>query len=258
MSIEIYLNKTVEQNASLHYEKAKKAKQKRSRVLEAIQHTEQKLQALQKEKDSVLLDLKKEKKPLRKKEWYEKFHWFYSSEGFLCIGGRDATSNEIVVKKHAEKGDVVLHTDMAGSPFFVIKDGENASEQTLNEAAQATASYSKAWKLGLPTLDVFYVKPEQVTKKAKPGEFMGKGAFMIYGETKYLHPLLEVAVGIKDGQIIGGPVDAVKAHAEKYVLLVPGRDKMSDTAKKIKYLLKADDLDEITLFIPPGGCGVKK
>ena len=29
------------------------------------------------------------------KEWYEKFRWFYSSEGFLCIGGRDSTTNDI-------------------------------------------------------------------------------------------------------------------------------------------------------------------
>src|SRR3989344_4366497 len=259
MNIEIFLNKSVEQNASLHYEKAKKARQKRARVLEAIKHTEQKLLTLQKEKDKVLLQLKQEEqKPSRKKEWYEKFRWFYSSEGFLCIGGRDATSNEIVIKKHAEKGDLVLHTDMAGSPFFVIKNGEHASEQTINEAAQATASYSKAWKEGLTTLDVFYVKPEQVTKKARSGEYMAKGAFIIYGETKYMHPFLEVAVGIKeDGQVIGGAVDAIKTQAKKNMALIPGRNKMSDTAKKVKHFLQAGDLDEIMHFIPPGGCDAK-
>ena len=259
MNIEIFLNKSVEQNASLHYEKAKKARQKHARVLEAIKNTEQKLLALQKEKDKVLLQLKQEEqKPSRKKEWYEKFRWFYSSEGFLCIGGRDATSNEIVIKKHAEKGDLVLHTDMAGSPFFVIKNGEHASEQTINEAAQATASYSKAWKAGMSTLDVFYVKPEQVTKKARSGEYMAKGAFMIYGETKYMHPFLEVAVGIKeDGQVIGGAVDAIKTQAKKYMTLIPGRNKMSDIAKKVKHFLQAGDLDEIMHFIPPGGCDAK-
>ena len=47
----------------------------------------------------------KEKKLERKKsrEWFEKFHWFYTSEGFLCIGGRDSTSNEIIIKKHTDK-----------------------------------------------------------------------------------------------------------------------------------------------------------
>ena len=34
-----------------------------------------------------------EKKP------YMKFRWFISSDGFLCLGGRDATSNEIIIKK---------------------------------------------------------------------------------------------------------------------------------------------------------------
>ena len=46
---------------------------------------------------------KKTEKKNRKQEWYEKFHWFFSSEDFLCIGGKDATSNEIIIKKHTEK-----------------------------------------------------------------------------------------------------------------------------------------------------------
>jgi len=47
------------------------------------------------------------------KEWYEKFRWFISSDDFLILGGRDATSNEIVIKKHTEKNDLVFHR-----PFF--------------------------------------------------------------------------------------------------------------------------------------------
>ena len=58
-----------------------------------------------------------------KREWYEKFRWFISSEGFLVIGGRDATSNEIVIKKHADKNDLVFHTDIKGSPFHLSKQG---------------------------------------------------------------------------------------------------------------------------------------
>jgi predicted ribosome quality control (RQC) complex YloA/Tae2 family protein len=258
MQIEIFLSKSVEQNAALCYEKAKKAKKKIEGVEKTLAETEKKLAKLLKEKERALLaiDVEAEKIVSRKKEWFEKFHWFYSSEGFLCIGGRDATSNEIIVKKHAESGDWLLHTDMSGSPFFVVKKGLDAGIETLQEAAQATAAYSKAWKLGLSTLDVFYVKPSQVSKKAQPGEFMAKGAFMITGETKYLHPLLEVAVAVVDGKVIGGAVAAVKKQASKYVLVVPGRLKTSDAAKKIKKMI-GGDLDEIVAFIPAGGCEVR-
>ena len=62
-------------------------------------------------------------KPRSSKKWYEKFRWFYSSERFLCIGGRDATTNETVIKKHTGAHDLVFHTAMTGSPFFVIQSG---------------------------------------------------------------------------------------------------------------------------------------
>lgn len=256
MEVEINLDKSVEQNAEIYFEKAKKAKKKLEGALKALENSKKKLEDLEKEKEKEIEKIKEVKKVVRKKEWYEKFHWFVSSEGFLCIGGRDATSNEIVIKKHSESGDIVLHTDMAGSPFFVVKEGEKASEETLKEAAQATASYSKAWKLGLGVLDVFYVKPEQVTKKAKSGEFMPKGAFMVYGKTKYFRPRLEMAIGIKDGSIVGGPVSAVKKNAEKFVIVLPGKHKKSDMAKKIRKKI-GGDLDEIIKFLPTGGCDLK-
>ena len=152
---------------------------------------------MKKQENSFLEEeAKKQARKDKKREWYEKFHWFISSQGFLCIGGKDATSNEIVVKKHMDKEDLVLHTDMAGSPFFVIKNGQEASEKTIEEAAQATAVYSKAWKLGHTSADVFYVKPEQVSKEAQSGEYMQKGSFMIRGKTTYLRPKLEYAIGL--------------------------------------------------------------
>jgi hypothetical protein len=175
----------------------------------------------------------------------------------LCIGGRDATSNEIIIKKHTEKHDVVFHTDMAGSPFFVVKtEGKKVGKATLEEAAQATASWSRAWKLGAAMLEVFYVKPEQVSKKTKAGEYMPKGAFMIYGKTTYMRPELRLAVGTKDGKIIAGPINAVKKNADKYVIIEQGREKASALAKKIKAKI-GGDIDEIVRMLPAGGAELK-
>ncbi|MAG73070.1 hypothetical protein CL620_02035 [archaeon] len=254
MNIEFSLTKSVDENAGVYYDKAKKNKKKLEGAHKALEESRAALAKLQKEEGKFWEKEEiKQAKRNRKKEWYEKFHWFFSSEGFLCIGGKDATSNEIVVKKHTEKEDLVFHTDMAGSPFFVIKKGQEAGETTINETAQAVGVYSKAWKLGHATADVFYVKPEQVTKEAQSGENLAKGSFMVYGKTLYVHPKLEYAIGLVEDRIIGGPESAVSKKTEKYIVVVPGRWKKSELAKKIKAKLQGGELDDIITFLPAGG-----
>ncbi len=259
MEIEFNLTQSVEENAAKYFEESKKAKKKLEGAKKALAETKQKLDLLLKQEAQFVEEqaqklVKKEKK----REWYEKFHWFISSEGFLCIGGKDATSNELVIKKHTEKNDLVLHTDMAGSPFFVIKNGQEAGEQTIKEAAQAVAAYSRAWKLGHTSADVFYVKPEQVTKEAKPGEYVPKGSFMIYGKTQYLYPKLEYAIGLVGEETIGGPASAVEKQTKNFMVVMPGKENKGVLAKKIKHKLKGGDLDEIAKFLPAGGAEIKR
>jgi len=256
MKINLDVTKSLEKNAEVYFEKSKKAKRKLGGAKEALERSFVKLEKAKKEQTDNLEKVKQ--KAEVKKEWYEKFRWFFSSEGVLCIGGRDAATNEIVVKKHTEKDDLVFHTSIAGSPFFVVKtEGKKVNEETLNETAQATASYSKAWKLGVSMQEVFYVTPEQVSKTAKPGEYIGRGAFMIYGKKNFITTDIKVAIGIKEGKIIGGPVDAVKAKAEDFVIIIQGRDKASAVAKKIQKKLKGGDLDDIIRMLPAGGCSLK-
>lgn len=246
LRIIIDYEKSIEENASKYYEKAKKLRNKIEGTKLAI------LKASRKKKKKVI----EEKIPL-KREWYEKFRWFISSENILVIGGRDATSNEIIIKKHAEKNDIILHTDMAGSPFVIIKTEGKKVNKTLQEAADFTASYSKAWKKGMAMLEVFYVNPEQVTKKAKSGEHLKKGSFMVYGETKYLQGNIGLSIGNYEDKVMSGPELAVKKHCEKYINIIPGTSKTSDIAKKVKYKIKTD-LDETVRAIPPGGTKLKR
>jgi predicted ribosome quality control (RQC) complex YloA/Tae2 family protein len=257
MKIKLDVTKSLESNAEVYFEKAKKAKKKIAGTEEAIEKLKKKLEDLKKQE---VVEKKKAEKIERKKEWYEKFRWFFSSEGFLCIGGRDATSNEIVIKKHTDKDDLVLHADVAGSPFFVIKtEGKKIGESTMEEVAQATAVYSRAWKAGISTIEVFMINPEQVSKEAKAGEYMAKGAFMIYGKKlKHFNPDLRLAVGIKDGVIIGGAVNAVKKNADRFVIVVQGKGKTAAAAKKIQKKLKGGDLDDIIRMLPAGGCEISK
>jgi predicted ribosome quality control (RQC) complex YloA/Tae2 family protein len=253
MKIVLDGRKSLEDNAEICFEKAKRAKKKLQGAGEALKKSRIELEKVSAE------EIAPQKKDALKKEkqWYEKFHWFKSSEGFLCVGGRDATTNEIVIKKHCSTDDVVFHTEMAGSPFFVVKtEGKKPGEATLNETAIATASYSRAWKLGVSMADVFYVKPEQVSKTPKPGEYLAKGAFIINGHATQITVSLALAVGMTpEGMIMGGPLEAVKKNCEKYVKIALGNEKASDVAKKIKRAI-GGELDDVIRALPAGGVKV--
>lgn len=259
MKILLDLKKSLEQNASTYFEKSKKAKKKCEGAREALEksHIKKKREAKKTSAELDILEKKSQQKKKREKKWYEKFRWFISSDGFLVIGGRDSTSNEIVVKKHAEKSDIVFHTDMAGSPFIVVKaEGKDIPPSTLQEAADFTASFSRAWKKGLSTLSVFYVNPEQVSKETNPGEYMPKGAFMIRGKTNYLNPEMNIAIGLHKDKFMSGPIKAVKKHCKKHIEIMQGNKKKSEIAKLIRKKL-GGDLDEIIRALPAGGCDVK-
>jgi len=195
----------------------------------------------------------------KKQEWFEKFRWFLSSDGFLVVGGRDATTNEIIIKKHADKDDLVFHTDMAGSPFIVIKkdDKPEIPESTKEEAATFEAAFSRGWKQGMGTLPVFSARPEQLSKQPNTGEFISKGSFVVRGELKYYSPKMEFAVGLlEDGRVMGGPVSAVKKHCSKLVEVIQGDEKTSDVAKAVQKII-GGELDEIIRALPQG-CKFKR
>jgi predicted ribosome quality control (RQC) complex YloA/Tae2 family protein len=257
--IELYLDKTVEQNASLYFEKSKKFKKKIEGAKEAVAVHKKKLEKLEKMKASEKeeFDKKKAVKKL-KKEWYEKFRWFFSSEGFLVIGGRDATTNEIVIKKHTDTNDIVFHTDLAGSPFFVVKtEGKKPGKATISETANATVTFSRVFKLGQSNSPVFWVKPDQVSKEAQSGEYLTRGAFMIRGKTNYVDNKINLAVGLKEGKIMAAPLEAVKKYSKEFIILEQGDKKTSEVAKKIKAEL-GGELDDIIRVLPAGGIDVKK
>lgn len=259
--LKLNIRRNLEKSAEVYFENAKKLRRKINGIKETIAKFERQLYALeQEEMIAVEQQKKKTARALIEKKWYEKFHWFISSEGFLCIGGRDSTTNEVIIKKHVEKGDLVFHTEAAGSPFFVIKsEGKTPGDATIKECAGATVSYSKAWKLGLATTDVYWILPEQISKQTESGEYVAKGAFIIRGKKNSVSAEMKLAVGVtKEEKIMGGPPTAVAKNCEKFVLLTQGDDKSSDVAKKIQKILCKGDVTEIISVLPAGGCKVVK
>jgi predicted ribosome quality control (RQC) complex YloA/Tae2 family protein len=262
MRITLDTRKSLEQNASEYFERAKKAKKKLEGARKAVLLAQEKLRALDDEKTArVERDAKETAAAIakaaarRKREWYERLRWFISSDGFLCIGGRDASTNELVVKKHADAGDIVFHTDMAGSPFVVVKaGGKEIPRSTLEEAAQFCGVYSRAWKLGLAALEVFSVAPDQLSKEPNSGEFLPKGAFVVRGGVKYFSPKLEVSIGrMPDGRVMVAAEPAVLAHCGgRGYQVFQGNEKSSDVAKRLSRILEVE-IDDIIAALPPGG-----
>jgi predicted ribosome quality control (RQC) complex YloA/Tae2 family protein len=178
------------------------------------------------------------------KEWYERYRWFVTTDGLLAIGGRDASSNSALIRKHLTEHDIVFHAEVHGSPFFIVKNAaapvqEGRIDSSLLQVAKATVSFSRAWKDGLSSADAYWVTPGQIKKGAPTGQFLPKGSFVIEGKRNYLKGVeIRLAIGIVqlDGRetLVCGPEEAIKSRAMFYsVLLQGGMDPMT-AAKKAK------------------------
>jgi len=264
IELDLDANLSVPQNAQRYYDKAKEMSKKAQGARVALEATLL-LKASKAEPKKTRQVIRR-----RKPKWYERFRWFYSSDGFLIIGGRDTDTNEEIYAKYLEKRDLALHTDAPGAPLTVIKtEGEEVPEMTIEEAAQFAVSYSSIWKAGLGSGDCYLVKGDQVTKTPEHGEFLKKGAFVIRGERRYFRDVpLSIAVGIADGILIGGPVSAVRPLADPAVEIEPGEFNADDLAKRIyrifsekiedrAYVKAIASVDQIVQFLPPGGSRMK-
>jgi predicted ribosome quality control (RQC) complex YloA/Tae2 family protein len=180
------------------------------------------------------------------REWYERYRWFITTDGLLVIGGRDASSNSALIRKHLTEHDIVFHAEVHGSPFFIIKNAaafaatqEGTINSSLHEVAQATISFSRAWKDGLSSADAYWVMAEQVKKGAPTGQFLPKGSFVIEGKRNYIKGVeLRLAIGIMQlnnrETLLCGPEEAVKKRSIFYTVLLQGGVDPMNAAKKVK------------------------
>ncbi|MEA2070484.1 MAG: ribosome rescue protein RqcH, partial [Asgard group archaeon] len=251
-NISLNFLKNVSENANKFYENAKKAKSKIPGAKKQIEKLEERIKNLElgyeklADKEQIMLEK-------RDREWYEKFHWFNSSDGFLVLAGKNQRSNTHLVKTYMEPHDLFLHADVHGASVVIIKSkGKEIPQKTIKEAAQFSVDYSSAWKDRLSTADTYWVKPEQVSFSAPSGEYLAKGSFIIEGSKNYMKnvPLsLTVAPVIEEkwAYIICGPNDAVEAASldsrSKLIQIVPGDIPKSRMAKIIveKFV---EDLEE--------------
>lgn len=219
-------------------------------------------------KKTTIAETKIKLKEQKTKEWFERYRWFVTSNGLLVIGGRDASSNSAIIRKHMTDQDLVFHAEIHGSPFFLIKnigpdsvEGNSSTTTTNNqsilETAIATVTFSRGWKEGLSSADAYWVYPNQVKKGAPTGQFLPKGSFVIEGKRNFVKALeLKLSIGVtKDNdsyKLICGPVDSIKLKSIIYSIIVPGGTDPMNAAKKIKSELIANSQnldDNLTEFL---------
>ncbi|MDD5023090.1 MAG: NFACT RNA binding domain-containing protein [Candidatus ainarchaeum sp.] len=252
MKITIDTRKSLHENAAEYYEKAKKIRKKIQGLEKAIEETKKEIKKAEKEEEEKK---EKEKRKSREKKWYEKFHWFYTSNNKLCIGGRDASQNDLIFKKYMEDSDLFFHADIIGGSVVILKDGINADEQEKRECAQFAASFSKAWGSRYSTIDVYSLKKEQLSKHSQ-GEYVGKGGIAMEGEREWFKntPLiLRVGVGEEEIEIVP---ECSKRILKKNKKLTPGKEGKEKIAKFLSKLFGVHT-DELIAILPSGGCSIR-
>jgi predicted ribosome quality control (RQC) complex YloA/Tae2 family protein len=209
VNVEISLKETAHANASRLFTKYRNSKDKAQKTTEAAD------KALKAAEESAKRQLSEAQKKTRqspaltkrKAFWFEKFHWFITSDNYLVVGGKDAHMNETLVKRYLRPGDAYLHADVHGASSCILrakrrrtKTGNTVPiplpEQALREAGNFTICHSSAWASRMVT-SAWWVEFEQVTKTAPTGEYLTVGSFMIRGKKTFLPPTqLEMGLAV--------------------------------------------------------------
>ena len=245
VEIIIDLTKSLRENASDYFDKAKKLEQKIKRAEKLLESGKVKKQS------------KKLKKIEWDKKWYEQFKWSFTSQNKLILIGRDAHMNQILVRNHLKDNDLFFHADIHGAPTIVLKNGQQASDMEIEETASIAAAHSKAWKEKLGYVNIFYAKPEQVSLSPKPGEYLPKGGVIIRGQRGWIRGVkLSLAIGVAD-KIYVGVERMVSKKCKYWVTVKPGYIKKSKFIKEItktfeKFGFELDPT-ELDRLLPSGG-----
>ena len=254
LKITLDYSKGIDANASLIYQKSKDIADKAKRANDALNVSIAELEKKQRGIDKAKALAMSRAQPT-KQFWFERYKWFITSSGKLVVAGRDAHTNDNVVKKHMKEKDVFVHAEVHGAPSVILKDGLSAAPEELREACIFALTQSKAWTAALMEGAAFWAYPDQVSKTPNPGEFVPRGAFIVRGKRNYEHHLkMELAVGeiFYQGsrKVMCGPTELFK-NCDKYLILNPGRGKSGRKSGEIAKEFSVPE-EEISRILPPG------
>ena len=263
--VPLHRGKSLRHSAQALYAEAKRAQTRLAGARASLEATEAKLLAV----PEIAATAEPTPNPVvrRRTHWYERYRWFLSTEGIIVVAGRDAASNDLIVRKYLKAGDRYVHADIHGAASVVVKRPSTGTtevgESTMREAGQWAVAYSKAWRAGLASANAFWVESDQVSKSAPSGEFVARGAWVIHGTKHILRDLpTELAIGeiTVEGErkLTVAPAPAVARHGEVRYLLSPGEER-DRPAREIE-LARALGVsrDRIQSLLPAGGISFRR
>ena len=253
-TVDLDWTKNIDANASDLYQKGKDIGEKADRAEDALKQSRDELAKIQKGLDKEKA-LAAERAQPTKQFWFERYKWFVTTGGRLVMAGRDAHSNDNIVKKHLKDGDLYAHADVHGAPSVIVKDGAKASDEELRQACLFALAQSKAWIAALSEGGAFWVYPDQVSKTPNPGEFVPRGAFIVRGKRNYEYHLpMELTIGEIEYEgsrkIMCGPSECF-AGCEKYMVIRPGKPKSGRKTNEIAKRFEVPE-EEVSRIVPPG------
>ena len=251
------------------FEEAKRVQTKRNGAVSAIAEAESKLAVARASPRAETVHPLAPAKVAHRRHvaWFERYRWFLTSEGAIVIAGRDASSNDLVVRRNLKDGDFYVHADLHGAASVVVKHaapGEpTVGETTLREAGQWAVAFSKAWRAGLASAEAFWVEADKVSKQAASGEFVARGSWVIHGTKHVLRDLpLELGLGTVDykGDTLwsAAPPSALRARGKLLFLVTPGPER--ERAEVEVSLVREVGLPRPVLqgLLPAGGLSARR
>jgi predicted ribosome quality control (RQC) complex YloA/Tae2 family protein len=249
----------IDENANRLYSQSKELREKAAGAKGALEET-QKAMVKREAKGAKAAQEARDRMQPTKRFWFETYKWFITSNGRLVLGGRDAKSNDQVVKKHLGDRERYAHADSHGAPSIVLKEGADATVEEMREVCQFALCHSKAWNAGAAEGTAYWVLPDQVSKRPEAGEFAPRGAFIIRGKRNYEHHLpLEMVIAevLVDNsrKITCAPRESVSS--EKMVVIIPGKMPRGKTSAMLAKAFGVPE-EEISRIIPPGDLEIKE
>lgn len=202
LKVEIDLGLSAWANSRKYYDVKKIAAAKQERTVHQAEHAYK--SAEKKIHRDLKLNLAKEKleqsmlHAIREPFWFEKFAWFLSTDGYLVLGGRDSSQNDLLLARYFKANDLYVHCDVDGASVVIIKNYLSTPEippSTLTQAGMLSVCTSKAWDSKMLT-SAWWAQRDQIPKLTSEGDIVTSNRIIVNGSGKHYLPPTPLDMGL--------------------------------------------------------------
>jgi len=196
------------------------------------------------------------------KKWYHEYHWWYTKNNFLVVGGKNADQNEKLVKYYLKDNDYYFHTQEPGSGSFILFANDTPSDIDLDETAEGVFCFSNSWKSTGVGGICMWVMGNQVSKSPPSGEYIVKGSFIITGKQNFIKVDMQLTLGyvLVENELMCAPYRIVNRYNSSSIKLTPKIDSKKSAGKKLvealRKTLNIKCVDDLYLF--PYPCNISQ